>query len=263
MLIDWFTVAAQGVNFLVLVYLLKRFLYGPIIRAMDAREAKIAAQLQEAQGKKDQAQEEIELYQEKNRELDARREALLAQIKEEVEARRKELMNETRDQVDAVRAGWYESMEREKETFLQDLRQRAGKHTCAIVRRALKDLANVDLEHHITRVFIERLRNLDDHELQTLSESVGKSGGRIKVLSTFEIPREMTQEVVSALSSVTGGSADLQFEVSPDVLCGIELKSHGWKIAWSVADYMGGLEQSLLAALEATGEKKRIKTGRT
>lgn len=263
MLIDWFTVAAQGVNFLLLVYLLKRFLYGPIIRAMDAREAKIAAQLQEAQEKKEEAQQEIELYQEKNRELDASREALLTQIKGEVETRRKELMNEARDQVDAVRAGWYEAMEREKEAFLQDLRQRAGKHTCAIVRRALKDLANADLEHHITRVFIERLRNLDNNQLRTLSESVSKSGGSIKVLSAFEIPRQMTQEVASVLSHVTEGSADLRFEVSPDVLCGIELKSHGWKIAWSVADYMGGLEQSLLAALEATGEKRHIETGKT
>ena len=35
MLIDWFTVAAQVVNFLVLMWLLKRFLYKPIVYAID------------------------------------------------------------------------------------------------------------------------------------------------------------------------------------------------------------------------------------
>ena len=51
MLIDWFTVCAQIVNFLVLVALLKHFLYGPILRAMDAREQTIAGRLAEAQQK--------------------------------------------------------------------------------------------------------------------------------------------------------------------------------------------------------------------
>jgi F-type H+-transporting ATPase subunit b len=39
MLIDWFTVGAQVLNFLILVWLLKRFLYGPILDAIDARLA--------------------------------------------------------------------------------------------------------------------------------------------------------------------------------------------------------------------------------
>jgi F-type H+-transporting ATPase subunit b len=44
MLIDWFTVAAQIVNFLILVWLLKHFLYKPILDAIDAREKRIAAE---------------------------------------------------------------------------------------------------------------------------------------------------------------------------------------------------------------------------
>ena len=42
MLIDWFTVAAQALNFLILVWLMKRFLYKPILHAIDAREERIA-----------------------------------------------------------------------------------------------------------------------------------------------------------------------------------------------------------------------------
>ena len=45
MLIDWFTVSAQVVNFLILVWLLKRFLYRPILNAIDAREKRIAKEL--------------------------------------------------------------------------------------------------------------------------------------------------------------------------------------------------------------------------
>ena len=254
MLIDWFTVFAQILNFLVLVYLLKRFLYGRIIRAMDEREKTIALGLEEAQKKKDDAQQEMDRYIAKNKELDDRRQALLTAMKEEVEAHRKDLMNEARKQVETVQAAWYQALEREKQAFLDDLRQRAGKHTCEIARRSLKDLSNVDLEHQIMRVFMERLRSLDGHELQALKEAVSKSGGKLKLWSAFEIPQQLVQEIVDVLRIHTP-EPFLRFEVSPDVLCGIELELHGRKIAWSLGDYLDTLEGRLLAALEGGGQK--------
>ena len=48
MLIDWFTVVAEIVNFLILLWLLKRFLYKPVLNAMDKREATIASRENEA-----------------------------------------------------------------------------------------------------------------------------------------------------------------------------------------------------------------------
>ena len=67
MLIDWFTVIAQIINFLVLVALLKRFLYGRIIKAMDQREEKIAFRLADAERKRNEAEQEAQAYRKKNR----------------------------------------------------------------------------------------------------------------------------------------------------------------------------------------------------
>ena len=58
MLIDWFTVGAQVLNFLILVWLLKHFLYKPILNAIDAREKRIASELADADAKKTEAQKE-------------------------------------------------------------------------------------------------------------------------------------------------------------------------------------------------------------
>ena len=55
MLVDWFTVAAQVVNFVILVWLLKRFLYQPILHAIDAREQRIALSLADAAAKEAEA----------------------------------------------------------------------------------------------------------------------------------------------------------------------------------------------------------------
>lgn len=249
MLIDWFTVIAQIVNFLVLVYLLKRFLYKPIIKAMDGREQRIAGRLEEADKREEEARQELEQYEQRNRELESKREALVNQMKEDVESQRKELVSQTRLQVDAVRTNWYEALEREKESFLQDLRERTGKHIYAVARRALKDLANVELEQQIARVFIERLRNLDEAEQMALKESVQKSKREVTVISAFEILQETSQEIAKVLQEYLSDPVNLRFETSPDLVCGIELKVLGRKIAWSIPDYLDGLEKTLAEVL--------------
>lgn len=256
MLIDWFTVIAQIINFLVLVYLLKRFLYGPIIRAMDEREKKIAFSLEGARKKKDEADLEAKDYRRKNREFDEHREEMFSQIREEAEVRRKDLINEARNQVDADRTKWYEAIQREREAFLQDLRRRAGRRTCAISRQVLKEMADVDLEDHVIHVFIKRLLSLNKDEIESFRESIHRLPQKISVRSAFKIPGKLAGEIKEALRNQADGHVDVQFEVSPDLICGIELKFQGSRISWNVDDYLETLEESLLAALEIKGSEK-------
>ena len=63
MLIDWFTVGAQALNFIILVWLLKRYLYKPILNAVDTREKRIAAELADADAKRAEAEKAREEFQ--------------------------------------------------------------------------------------------------------------------------------------------------------------------------------------------------------
>ncbi len=102
MLIDWFTVVAQAVNFLILVWLLKRFLYQPILNAIDAREKRIAAELADADAKKAEAQQEREEFRRKNAEFDQQHTALLNQATAEAAAERQRLFDAARNDADKL-----------------------------------------------------------------------------------------------------------------------------------------------------------------
>src|SRR5450759_2196577 len=102
MLIDWFTVIAQAVNFLILVWLMKRFLYKPILNAVDAREKRIAAELADAYAKKVEAQKERDEFQHKNDELDQQRATLLSKATDESKAERERLFDDARKATDAL-----------------------------------------------------------------------------------------------------------------------------------------------------------------
>jgi len=144
--IDWFVLFCQIFNFLLLVYLLKRFLYGRIIKAMDDREATIAARFADAEKMKTKAEEAAEIYDRKNQLLAEKSEQLLNEVSIAAESKRKELMEKVREDVDAIKTRWQDMLMREKDAFFQDLRGRAARQIYATARRALTDLADADLD---------------------------------------------------------------------------------------------------------------------
>ena len=254
MLIEPFTIVAQIINFLILVALLKRFLYGPIVKAMSGREAKIADYLQEAAAKEEIAQEEATKYRQKQQELEAKWQEYLNRIKQEVEAERQVLMKETRAEIDAVRKEWYQGLEREKETFLGEFRQRASQQLTRTIRQALNDLANVSLEQHIVETFIEHLQQLDDSQLRKILASPVRHLDRdlerdLVIRSTFAIPREVRYQLIDAIHEHIEPEVKVKFETAPSSICGIELRDRGYKISWNLEHYLESLEGEIEKAL--------------
>lgn len=251
MLIDWFTVVAQAVNFLVLVFLLKHFLYGRIVRAMKEREAKIASQLKEAEDKRKEADREAESFRKKNEELEKERDAMLAEAKQAAEAKRKELMKRAREEVDEVESAWREALAQQKASFIEDLRQRVVNQVSSIARNALKDLADEELNDRVVGIFLQRISKLDDKRRRALLKSIEKSDNRVVVRSAFELDKQQRQSTAKAIGTHIQEGLDVQYETSPDVIAGIELRTHGHKLAWSLDSYLESLETHLTEAFDA------------
>jgi F-type H+-transporting ATPase subunit b len=253
--IDWFIFFAQMVNFLILVYLLKRFLFGRIIAAMDKREAGIAATLSDADRMKQEAFETAEACTEKNRMWNERYEGMVKQAAEEVEVQRKELMNKARSDVDQIRRRWEETIDREKDAFLQHIRQWTGKHIYTVARKALQDLADVDLERRIVDVFIRRLEGVSEQESTAIRESVRSADGSIIVQSAFDISPELRERLQAALLAYGADGKKIQYVRATDVVSGIELRTAGYKLAWSLNEYLESLEESLSSALQEEAKR--------
>src|ERR1019366_7787177 len=129
MLIDWFTVGAQVLNFLILVWLLKRFLYKPILNAIDAREKRIAAELADADAKKADARKDRDEFQGKNKAFDEESAALMAKVAIDAKAERERLLGEARRDGDALRA--------QQESALQKDRTRLAGEVTSVARAAV------------------------------------------------------------------------------------------------------------------------------
>jgi len=244
-LIDWFTVLAQVVNFLILVWLLKRFLYRPILDAIDAREKRIAAELADADAKKAEARKERDEFQRKNEELDAQRAALLGKATEEANAERGRLLDEARSAADALSARRQETLRSEARSLNQAIGRRAQQEVFAIARKALADLATTSLEERVGEVFTRRLREMGGDAKQRLGEALEAAPGPALVRSAFDLPAEQRAAIQNALNETFSAEIRVRFETAPDLVGGIELATNGMKVGWNIADYLASLEKGV------------------
>jgi len=245
MLIDWFTVGAQALNFLILVWLMKRFLYKPILRAIDEREKRIATELADADAKKAEAQKERDEFKDKNEELDQQRDELLSKAKDEVKAERQRLLDEARKAAAALSSKRQETLRNEEHTLLQAISRRTEQEVFAIARKALKDLATTSLEERLGEVFTRRLREMDGQAKADLTEALKTASDPALVRSAFDLPAEQRAEIQNALNETFSAEIHVRFETAPDLISGIELTTNGQKVAWSITDYLASLEKGI------------------
>lgn len=248
--IDWFVFLAQIFNFLLLMYLLKRFLYGRIIKAMDDREAKIAARFNEADELKAKAEEEARLYEKRNQSLNEKKEMMLNEATVAAEAKRRELMEKVRVEVDAVKARWQDMLVREQDAFFYDLRQRAAKQLYATARKALSDLADADLEDRMIDEFLRRVQELDQEKSAQLRKAISGGGNRVTIQSAFGISAPRQTQIEEVLKKQITNGFTIRYLHEPDIVSGIEMRVNGHKVAWSLNEYLETLVESLTETLQ-------------
>ncbi|MGR9107975.1 MAG: F0F1 ATP synthase subunit B family protein [Gammaproteobacteria bacterium] len=258
MLIDWFTVAAQGLNFLILVWLMKRFLYKPILHAIDEREKRIALALADADAKKAEAQSERDVFRHKNEAFDLQRAALLSQATIDANAERQRLLEEARQAADALRVKRQETLINDARNLSNAIIRRTREEVFAIARKALMDLATTTLEERLGEVFNRRLREMDGHAKEGLAEALKTTSDPVLVRSAFDLPLEQRAAIQNALNETFSGEIEIRFEASRDVISGIELIANGWKVGWSIADYLASLEKNVADLLKEQS-KPRVK----
>lgn len=253
--LDRFTLIAQIINFLVLVWLLKHFLYGRIVQAMDERAARIAGQLQEAARTRAMAEQEAESYRSRNRQLDEQREQLLAQARTEADAHRQALLEDARLEAETAQRQWLETLGRERRELLEDFRLRLGREVLTLAGRGLEQLADAQLEAQILVRFREQLRGLDPAQREAILAPALGARAEIEVRTAFALSTAAREELCRCLHEQLGDGLRLHFSTVPELICGIELRTGSYRLAWHLASYLEGIEARVFEALDESARE--------
>ncbi|MFQ3213358.1 MAG: F-type H+-transporting ATPase subunit b [Marivirga sp.] len=242
--INWFTVVAQLVNFFILVWLLKRYLYKPILKGIDDRENKIAAQLQEAEVKKAEAIQEQEDFLQKNRLFDQEKKDRMDEVAVATAEERQKLLNQARTDADALTTELYGAAKEQQQHQHLELNRKIKDEVFAVARKMLSELASAGLEEQLAQVFIRRLKALKEEELTQLKTAFEGNHIPIVVRSAFVFPKKQQQLLKKAVDEVLKADSSLQFEETPALIGGIELSTNEYKVDWNISAYLRALEET-------------------
>lgn len=245
--------AAQVVNFVILLVLLRRFLYRPVLEAVERREAVLGERLRHAEELQEEARAAEERIRTEQAELEARRLEVLRQAEQEAERHRAELLERAHDEAEAARARWKEGLSREQEGLLQELRETTAKELYNALDRALVDLAGTSLEERMAAALVRRFDGLEPADRDALVAAMASADNRVEVRSASPLDREIAGGIIQALERALGISVQAEFEVEPALVAGVEVRVGDRKLAWSVADYLARLERATRTRLEDAG----------
>jgi F-type H+-transporting ATPase subunit b len=251
MLIDWFTVGAQVVNFVILVWLMKHFLYKPILNAIDAREKRIASELADANAKKAEAEKERADFENKNKVFDDQRSALLSKATGDAKAEGAQLLDKARKDADSLRDTQAAALQSDHAKMGSQITRMATEEVFGIARKALSDLATVSLEERMGEVFTRRVHQMNGKDKELLAAALKVSSEPAVVRSAFAMPAEQQAAIQNALNETFSAVVRIRFETTKEAICGIELSANGQKVGWSIATYISALDEKIGALLEA------------
>ncbi|GAB3265163.1 hypothetical protein GCM10027347_32710 [Larkinella harenae] len=247
MLIDWFTVAAQVVNFIILVLLLRRFLYRPILNAIEARKEKIAQEMDEAKKQKKEAEDIKAEYEKKNREFDQERSEKIAKAMEEVKAERKRRMKEVKEETEAQRERLVKSFEDEQKNIQNQITRKAREEVLSLAQKTLNDLASEQLESHVIDEFLKQLKEAEPLASEQRAKFLNSAGNdRFIVRTAFELSAKQQQEITRVLAKILDRpKIEPEFEVKPHLICGVEVQINQHKLDWNFSGYLEAIEQEV------------------
>ncbi|MEQ9038893.1 MAG: F0F1 ATP synthase subunit B [Silicimonas sp.] len=239
MSIDWITVAAQIVNFLALVWLLRRFLYRPILDGIDAREKEIADRMAKASRIETAAKSAEADYLAEIAALRADRAEMLEEARRSAEAERDALLAEARDRLSKEEAEREARRADEALAYTAELRLAGAKALLSLTRKALSDLADETLEQRIAAHAVTQFGTV----AKDLHSAAGDSRQAV-ALSRDPLPDDVRACLGAALADIDPG-VTVRFVTDPSLAPGLTLRMGGAQVAWTVESYLDGLESLL------------------
>ncbi len=244
MKIDWFTLIAQVINFLVLMWLLKRYLYKPILKAIDERENKIKAQLKDADITKKQAEKEQATFRQKIEDFDRKKEEMMEKAMADIKEKKQRLDAQVRQEASDLKAKLEKDLDEEKELKGREVSKRITGEALAIVRKILSDISSTTLEAETVKTFVQKIGSLPADEKKQLLTAFGRNSEGIRVHSAFKLSPAQKERIEKAVSGVLGAKkASFEFSTVPELISGIELTASGYKISWNLSEYLRELEK--------------------
>ena len=237
--LNWTTFILEVINFVVLVWLLKRFLYKPVLNIIAQRREAIAKTLTDAETKGQEAQQLEAQYRDRLSDWEREKEAARETLHQELEAERTKLMEGLRDELQREREKVQVLEQQRLSTLQQQSETAALKLAEDFTRQLLERLATPALESQLITLVEQDLAAFTREQLDALRDAV-EDGAAITVHSAFTLGEELRAQLQNAFRQLlTSELPHWQFLEEPELIAGLRINIGAWRLDANLRDELG------------------------
>ena len=233
---DWTTFILEIINFLILVWILKRFLYRPVLGVVARRRAGIEKMLADARRIEAEAGELRQQNERRIAQWEEEKEAAQARLREDLAEERERLMAALEASIAEERERRHVLDERHQRDFERAIEEQGIAQGAAFSARLLARLATPELEARLYALLLEDLRNLRAEDKQAVAEAAAAPGLQLKIQSAFALDAGMRAELARALAEATGKALPVEYRENPELLAGFQVSIGPWILHANLRD---------------------------
>jgi len=246
--LNWSTVVLEILNFLVLVWILKRFLYQPVLDVIARRRAGIEKTLADAEARRAEVAGLQQKYEGRLADWDRERQQSRAALARELDAERNRRLAELQTTLEQEREKARVAEERRQADARRKLEETALAHATRFATQLLQQASGPELEARLVELAIAGLAALPDARIADLRNSYGKPPGAIRITSVFPLAEDQRQRLGQALAGIAEPGIPLSFEQDGALLAGVRIAAGAWVLGINLQDELKGFMELAHAA---------------
>jgi F-type H+-transporting ATPase subunit b len=242
---DLTTFILEVINFLVLVWLLKRFFYRPVLAVIEARQAATAKMIADAEALRRAAEALKTEYTTRLADIDKERAAARSKLDEEIAAERTKRLAALETELAAERKRREALDARERSEREAALERQAAQLAARFATRLLERLAGPELNAKLVDLALSDLEALSSAELEALRAALRDPGASIKVVSAFPLDEARRAAFTHALNRLADRVLKIEFDDDAVLKAGVCIMAGAWVLMANLRDELGFFSGSL------------------
>ncbi len=245
----WSTFILEIINFLILVWILKYFLYKPVLKIIEQRKAGIQNDLDEAQSLRDESQLLEQQYESRQQEWQQEKQLSRKKLHEEIALERERLIKDLNCSLEQERQKSQVLEERQLNDTVKIAQQQVLNNGARFTAMLLSRLADSELgtvlESRLFTLLLENLASLPEERLEMLRTAVVEKDQTVKIISSNELNPEDRKKLEDALYRVIATRLTYEYQQDPKLLAGLRIVLGSWILHANLQDELQFFSESL------------------
>lgn len=242
MQLSWTTFLFEIVNFLVLLWILKIFLYKPVLQILDNRRKTIDRSLTEANDLRDQAMALELKYQSRLNDWELEKQQMLDQLQREIQIERSNKLNLLAQELDDQRKKEAVIEQRKHEESIRHYQQNAHQQGTRFASRLLSSLASAEIENQLFELLLAKLKQLGQDHLDALKNAC-EAIDQITITSAYPLSDSQQATIASDLNTLCSTEKNFIFEQEVKLMAGLRICIGDWVLRFNLQDELSNYSE--------------------